>query len=207
MQQNWLPRRLLSDSMWKRKAKNVALRRDRYILNAIDRVAHWRCYEFLAGVEVPEGSASCRVNRLERLRIITKEHQPAGGCQCSTPRVAAANLRITPYWLSICHRKRQQNFLPVFVRWGLRARIVESLAMRELSGDCEVFVTAFEGHHVEQLRVRIVGRREPVRSTSNPRADVCALCSRDSIGKYWAAGCVDTFRPIQFRDERRCSQK
>ena len=65
--------------MRQRKGEHVTARGDRDILSPSDRVRHRRREERLSGIEVPQRMSVLGVHRFQRVGIIAKEDEPAGG--------------------------------------------------------------------------------------------------------------------------------
>ena len=137
-------------SVWKRKAENIALCRDRHELDAIDGVGHRRSPKSLAGIEMPKSAPSCRVDCLQRVCVVPKKHQSTSGGQRSTPGFARAHLRVSPNRFSVCHGERQHNFLRVFIGRELGARIVVGLTWDKVSGPCEKLIAALKRTRIEE---------------------------------------------------------
>src|SRR5579864_1443342 len=193
--------------MWKRKAENVALRRDRHELDAIDCVGHRGSAKPLAGIEMPKSPPSCPVNRLQRLCIVSEKYQSTGGGQRSTPGFARTHLRVTPSRFSVRHRERQQNFLRVFIGRELGARVVVGLTSNKVPGPREKLIATLKRNHIEEPGIWIVRRREPVSGAVDAGTDICALRRWNSTRENRTTRSVYVFGPIQFLHERSRVQK
>src|SRR5580692_13103496 len=89
----------------------------------------------------------------------------------------------------------------------LRAGSVECLARGKRLRIRKVNIAVLQSHHIEEGGVRIVGRRKPIRSANNARADVRALFGRDETGKHRTTGGINPSSPGQLLQERSGSQK
>src|SRR6185369_8443928 len=136
-------------SMRKRKTKDIATCCDGDMLNPVDHVGHRRSMHRLAGVEMPQWTTSLRIHGFEGTGVIAEEDKPPGGRQRSSPGIAGANLGITPHYLPVSHRVRQQHLLSTFIGRKFRAGIVVSLPHCERLWVGEEQIAAFQSDHVE----------------------------------------------------------
>jgi len=86
--------------------EDVAADCDGYVLTLINRVSHRRGANALAGIEMPERSASRGFQHLQRAGIIPKKSNPPAVVRVPPPKIALADLQITPQRLAIRNRKR-----------------------------------------------------------------------------------------------------
>ena len=161
--------------MREREADYITARRDRDVLDPVDRVTHRGSAHGLAGVELPEGVAGPRPNRFESSGIVSKEHQVTRRGHCPAPRIASSNLGIAPHNLSLGQRIRQQNLLSVVIGCKLRAGIVKSLALDKCLRVSKKDAATLQRHEVEKSGNGIVRRRKPIRSSVDARTDLRAL--------------------------------
>ena len=189
------------------EADHVASGGDRHILRPVDRITHRGSVDVLAGVELPEGTAGSRCNRFKSSGIVREEHQIARRGERPAPGVSPADLRIAPDDLAFGHGVRQQNLLRGVIGHLLRARTVVRLALGKRLRMREEDAATLKRHHIEESGVGIVRRRKPIRGAIDARTNVGTRRRRYSSRQYGAAGGVNSFRPVQLRNERRCLQE
>src|SRR5262245_20237795 len=105
---------------WQRECEDVAARRNRDVLLAVDRVADRRRRDQIAGVEMPERLAGSGVERADLTFVFAGKHESAGGRQHARAVVKRADLLIIPDLLSGSGVQRANVQLPCLFRlWTL----------------------------------------------------------------------------------------
>src|ERR1017187_6416530 len=168
------------DSVRQRETEHVAPCGHCHILHTIHGIGHGRCAHRLARIEVPQRPARTRVDRFEGFAIVPKEQDPPSRRQRPAPGFSWAYLRVTPDRFSIRRGKCQQNLLGLFGWWKSGTGVIKRLAWYEFSGLCEKKITALQCDYVKETSIRIVGRRKPIRSPVDSRADIRAFRRRNS---------------------------
>src|ERR1051326_3548339 len=99
---------------------------------------------------MPEGFPGRSVNSFELLSIIPKEHQPAGGGQCSSPGVRVSDLGVSPGNFARGRVESQQYFASWLAGYALSACIVKRppwpISLTPAAG--EIQLALFEGDKI-----------------------------------------------------------
>src|SRR5579859_1872446 len=187
--------------------ENIMACRDGHILFAQDCVAHGRSLKSLAGGEVPQRLAGFRIHSLERFGIIAEENQTAGRGHYPGGRVALAGLRIAPFDRAgieiVCH----QRLLAFRSARAADAGGVIRTAFGKTFRLHEKCSAILECEEIEEMRVRIEGRRIPIRGAGKSGANQRAIDRGFDSGQHRTPLRVDGLGPIQLLDERNGGEK
>src|ERR1700676_19986 len=100
----------------KGEREDVASGSDCHVLNSRHGITHRRSPHNLAGIEMPQDTASLGFHRFEGVRVVCEEDQSSGGGQRTAPGIALTYLLVAPGTFAMRHRERQQKFLHALTR-------------------------------------------------------------------------------------------